>query len=65
MAVVSVETTYAALGHFKRSAVRIAWFSFVFPSLVLQYLGYSKLFNSINFLKLVKELDYYNLISTS
>jgi KUP system potassium uptake protein len=39
LAVTGAEALYADLGHFGRRAIRIAWFSLVFPSLMLNYLG--------------------------
>jgi KUP system potassium uptake protein len=33
------EALYADLGHFGRQPIRIAWFSLVFPALVLNYMG--------------------------
>jgi KUP system potassium uptake protein len=33
------EALYADMGHFGRSAVRVAWFAFVWPALVLNYFG--------------------------
>ena len=33
------EALYADMGHFGRRPVRIAWFSFVFPALMLNYFG--------------------------
>lgn len=33
------EALYADMGHFGRKAVRLSWFSVVFPALVLNYLG--------------------------
>jgi KUP system potassium uptake protein len=39
LAVTGAEALYADMGHFGRRPVRIAWFSFVVPSLVLNYFG--------------------------
>jgi KUP system potassium uptake protein len=39
LAVTGAEALYADLGHFGRRAIRVAWFSVVFPSLMLNYLG--------------------------
>ena len=39
LAVTGGEALYADMGHFGRGAVRTAWFSFVWPALVLNYLG--------------------------
>jgi KUP system potassium uptake protein len=33
------EALYADMGHFGRSAIRVSWFAFVAPALVLVYLG--------------------------
>lgn len=39
LSVTGAEALYADLGHFGKSAIRTAWFSLVFPSLLLNYLG--------------------------
>jgi KUP system potassium uptake protein len=39
LAVTGAEALYADLGHFGKRAIRTAWFSLVFPSLLLNYLG--------------------------
>jgi len=39
LAITGAETLYADLGHFGKRAIRIAWFSLVAPSLVLNYFG--------------------------
>jgi KUP system potassium uptake protein len=39
LSVTGVEALYADLGHFGKRAIRTAWFSLVFPSLLLNYLG--------------------------
>jgi KUP system potassium uptake protein len=39
LALTGAEALYADLGHFGRTPIRIAWFSVVLPSLVLNYLG--------------------------
>ncbi len=39
LAVTGAEALYADLGHFGRTAIRTAWFTLVFPSLLLNYLG--------------------------
>src|SRR5258705_650915 len=39
LAVTGAEALYADMGHFGKSAVRIAWFSLVAPALVLNYFG--------------------------
>jgi KUP system potassium uptake protein len=39
LSVTGAEALYADMGHFNRSSIRIAWFSIVLPSLVLNYFG--------------------------
>lgn len=39
LALTGAEALYADLGHFGPRPIRISWFSFVFPALVLNYLG--------------------------
>jgi KUP system potassium uptake protein len=39
LAVTGSEALYADMGHFGKRAVRLAWFSAVFPALALNYLG--------------------------
>jgi KUP system potassium uptake protein len=39
LAVTGAEVLYADLGHFGRAPIRRAWFSLVFPALVLNYMG--------------------------
>jgi KUP system potassium uptake protein len=39
LALTGGEALYADMGHFGRSAIRISWFAFVAPALVLVYLG--------------------------
>lgn len=39
LAVTGAEALYADMGHFGRPAIRAAWFSMVFPALVLCYFG--------------------------
>ena len=39
LALTGAEALYADMGHFGRKPVRLAWFSIVFPSLALNYLG--------------------------
>jgi KUP system potassium uptake protein len=43
LAVTGTEALYADLGHFGRRAIRLAWFTVVFPGLVLNYLGQAAL----------------------
>lgn len=39
LAMTGAEVLYADMGHFGKSAIRSAWFWFVYPALVLNYLG--------------------------
>lgn len=39
LAVTGTEALYADMGHFGRKPIRIAWFFFVLPSLILNYFG--------------------------
>ena len=39
LAVTGAEAVYADMGHFGRKPIRVAWFSWVMPSLVLNYFG--------------------------
>jgi KUP system potassium uptake protein len=39
LAVTGAEALYADMGHFGKQAVRVGWFSLVFPALALNYLG--------------------------
>src|SRR6185436_12657994 len=39
LALTGGEALYADMGHFGRSAIRLNWFVFVMPALVLVYLG--------------------------
>ena len=39
LAVTGAEALYADLGHFGRRPIRLAWFAFVLPALLLNYLG--------------------------
>ncbi len=39
MAVTGAEALYADMGHFGKRPIRLAWFSLVFPSLVVNYFG--------------------------
>jgi KUP system potassium uptake protein len=39
LAVTGTEALYADMGHFGRRPIRLAWFGFVLPSLVLNYFG--------------------------
>jgi KUP system potassium uptake protein len=39
LAVTGVEALYADMGHFGRRPIRMAWFAFVLPALILNYFG--------------------------
>lgn len=39
LAVTGAEALYADMGHFGRGPIRVAWFSLIFPSLALNYIG--------------------------
>ena len=39
LAVTGAEALYADMGHFGKRSIRIAWFSIVFPALILNYFG--------------------------
>jgi KUP system potassium uptake protein len=39
LAVTGAEALYADMGHFGRRPIRLAWFAFVFPALLLNYFG--------------------------
>jgi KUP system potassium uptake protein len=39
LAVTGAETLYADMGHFGKRPIRVAWFAFVLPALVLNYFG--------------------------
>ncbi|HYN54257.1 MAG TPA: potassium transporter Kup [Methylotenera sp.] len=39
LAVTGAEALYADMGHFGRFPIRLAWFGFVFPALILNYFG--------------------------
>jgi KUP system potassium uptake protein len=39
LAVTGAEALYADMGHFGKTPIRFAWFAFVFPCLMLNYLG--------------------------
>jgi KUP system potassium uptake protein len=43
LCVTGAEALYADLGHFGAAPIRFAWFSLVFPSLILNYLGQAAL----------------------
>ena len=39
LAITGAEALYADMGHFGRRPIRVSWFAFVFPALILNYLG--------------------------
>ncbi len=39
LAITGCEALYADMGHFGRSPIRLAWFGYVSPALVLNYFG--------------------------
>jgi len=39
LVITGCEALYADLGHFGRRSIRVSWFSFVFPALLLNYFG--------------------------
>ena len=43
LAVTGAEALYADMGHFGAGPIRMAWYGFVFPSLVLNYMGQAAL----------------------
>ncbi len=43
LAVTGAEALYADMGHFGRFPIRLAWFGFVFPALLLNYFGQGSL----------------------
>jgi KUP system potassium uptake protein len=44
LCVTGCEALYADMGHFGRRPVRLAWFTFVFPALILNYFGQGALY---------------------
>ena len=52
LVVTGAESLYADIGHFGRNPIKITWFSFVFPSLTLNYFGQGALIiNNPSFIK--------------
>ena len=52
LVVTGAESLYADMGHFGRNPIKITWFSFVFPSLTLNYFGQGALIiNNPSFIK--------------
>jgi len=68
LCITGCEALYADLGHFGREAIRVSWFSFVFPALLLNYFGQGALLlahpemNINPFYKIVPELLLYPMI---
>ena len=71
LCITGCEALYADLGHFGRNAIRLSWFSFVFPSLLCNYFGQGALLlahpemNINPFYKLVPESFLYPMIGLS
>ncbi len=71
LCITGCEALYADLGHFGRNAIRLSWFSFVFPSLLCNYFGQGSLLlahpemNINPFYKLVPESFLYPMIGLS
>ena len=42
LSITGVEALYADMGHFGKLPIRVAWFSVVLPSLVLNYFGQAR-----------------------
>lgn len=42
LSITGVEALYADMGHFGKLPIRLAWFSVVLPSLVLNYFGQAR-----------------------
>jgi KUP system potassium uptake protein len=60
LCITGCEALYADLGHFGRHAIRMSWFSFVLPSLLLNYFGQGALL--LNHPKMAVN-PFYNIIS--
>ena len=71
LCITGCEALYADLGHFGRNAIRLSWFSFVFPSLLCNYFGQGALLlthpemNVNPFYNIVPELLLYPMIGLS
>lgn len=71
LCITGCEALYADLGHFGRNAIRLSWFSFVFPSLLCNYFGQGALLlahpemNINPFYKIVPEFLLYPMIILS
>ena len=59
LSVTGAEALYADMGHFGRAPIRIAWFSLVLPSLVLNYLGQGALLLAD---RSAAEFPFYHLV---
>ena len=68
LALTGAEALYADMGHFGKRPIRMAWFSFVLPALVLNYFGQGALLlahpNAIDnpFFKMVPQILLYPMI---
>jgi KUP system potassium uptake protein len=71
LCITGCEALYADLGHFGRNAIRLSWFSFVFPSLLCNYFGQGALLlahpemNVNPFYKIVPDILLYPMIGLS
>ncbi|MHB8138451.1 MAG: potassium transporter Kup [Smithellaceae bacterium] len=71
LCITGCEALYADLGHFGKNAIRLSWFSFVFPSLLCNYFGQGALLlahpemNINPFYKIVPEFLLYPMIILS
>lgn len=71
LCITGCEALYADLGHFGRNAIRLSWFSFVFPTLLCNYFGQGALLlahpemNVNPFYKIVPEVLLYPMIGLS
>lgn len=48
LAVTGAEALYADIGHFGRRPMRLSWFGFVMPALLLNYFGQAAMLDSLN-----------------
>ena len=71
LCITGCEALYADLGHFGKNAIRLSWFAFVFPALLLNYFGQGALLlahpemNINPFYKIVPEVLLYPMIALS
>ena len=71
LSVTGAEALYADMGHFGRVPIRVAWFTFVVPALVLNYLGQGALllshpeFSEAPFYRLAPSWGLYPLVFLS